>query len=235
MFSSPYGFKTPITGNKTLTKNDDLAIFPASVIATYTLTLAQAAQKSSVFIVNNSAYPQVIAPASGDTLAGPTLLGAGQAIELRSDEQHVWYAFSAAGVASAGAGGSVIVSVSLTAALINGMFAAPVVLAPAPGSGRAIIVESIGIQIVRTSTQFAAGGAVELRYVNGSGAKVTADISAAVITGAAGTAYSNVQGVVTELVPVPNAAVVMTNATQAFTTGTGTAKVRMKYFILDFN
>jgi hypothetical protein len=123
--------------------------------------------------------------------------------------------------------------VSLSAANILAMNGAPVTLIPAPGANRIIIVDHILVKVVRTSTQFANGGAVEFRYTNGAGAKVSADMSATLITGAAGTAYAAVRGVTTELTPVANAPVVITNATAAFITGTGTAKVYIQYRIVN--
>lgn len=126
-------------------------------------------------------------------------------------------------------------AVDLSAANILAMRATPVTLIAAPGAGKINLIEEITVKIVRTSTAFASGGAVEFRYTDGSGAKVTADMSATLITGAAGTAYASCKAVTTELTPVANAAIVITNATGAFTTGTGTAKVYIKYRVLDAN
>jgi hypothetical protein len=124
------------------------------------------------------------------------------------------------------------VQVPLTSANILAMNATPVTLIAAPGAGKIAIVEDILLKMVTTATQYANGGAVEFRYTNGSGAKVTADIAAAVITAGAGTSYTKVSGVEASLTPVANAAIVVTNATAAFITGTGTGVLTIKYRIV---
>jgi hypothetical protein len=86
---------------------------------------------------------------------------------------------------------------------------------------------------VRTATAFTGGGAVEFRYTDASGAKVTADVAAALVTtGGAGTAYAHVRGIEASITPVANAAVVITNATAAFAAGTGTAQLSIVYRIV---
>jgi hypothetical protein len=111
--------------------------------------------------------------------------------------------------------------------------ATPVSLIPAPGAGKIIIVDSILFKMVRTATAYANGGAVEFRYTDGSGAKVTADVAAALITtGGAGTAYAHVAGIEASITPVANAAIIVTNATAPYITGTGTAQVSIRYRIV---
>lgn len=125
------------------------------------------------------------------------------------------------------------VQVSLSSANILALNATPITLVAAPGAGKIVEVVSITLKMVRTGTAYANGGALEFRYTNASGAKVTADIAAAVVTtGGAGTEYSNVKGVVTALTPVANALISVNNATAAFITGTGTAVVTVVYRIL---
>lgn len=124
-------------------------------------------------------------------------------------------------------------SVNLAAADIIAMGTTPVSLIAAPGAGKIILVESITFKMTRTSTAFTGGGALEFRYTDASGAKVSADIAATVVTtGGAGTEYNHVGGVVSSLTPVANAAVVIRNATAAFADGTGTAVVTIKYRIV---
>lgn len=125
------------------------------------------------------------------------------------------------------------VQVPVTSAQILAANATPVTLIAAPGAGKAISVEEIFFRMDRTGTAYANGGALEFRYTNASGAKVTADIAASVVTtGGAGTEYNIVRGVTTSLTPLANAAIVMDNATAAFITGTGTAIVTIKYRIV---
>lgn len=129
-------------------------------------------------------------------------------------------------------GGSGTATVNLTAAQIIAMNATPVSLIAAPGAGMAIIVDNITLKMVTTATGFTGGGALEFRYTNASGAKVSADIAAAVVTAGAGTSFTNVRGVTTSLTPVANAAIVITNATAAFAAGTGTAVVTIQYHVV---
>jgi hypothetical protein len=125
------------------------------------------------------------------------------------------------------------VQVPLAAANIIAMRTTPVSLIAAPGSGKILIVESIVFKMVRTGTAFTGGGALEFRYTDGSGVKVSADIAATVVTtGGAGTEYNQVGGAAASSTPVANAAIVITNATAAFAAGTGTAQASIKYRIV---
>lgn len=124
-------------------------------------------------------------------------------------------------------------SVTLSSANILALSATPISLVAAPGAGKIIIVEGILFKMIRTGTAYANGGALEFRYTDGSGAKVSADVAAAVVTtGGAGTAYAHVGGIEASLTPVADAAIIVTNATAPFITGTGTATVSVKYRIV---
>lgn len=129
-------------------------------------------------------------------------------------------------------GGEGVAHVNLTAAQIIAMGTTPVTLLASPGAGMAIIVDNITVKMTTTATGFTGGGAVEFRYTNASGAKVTADVAAAVVTAGAGTSFTNVRGVVTSLTAVADAAIVITNATAAFAAGTGTAVVAVQYHVV---
>lgn len=122
--------------------------------------------------------------------------------------------------------------ISLSSADILALNATPKTLVAAPGAGKIIAVNRITLKMVTTSTAYANGGALEFRYTDASGAKVTADIAAAVVTAGAGTSYTSVAGVTTSLTNVANAAIVMNNATAPFITGTGTGVVTIQYQIL---
>jgi hypothetical protein len=130
-------------------------------------------------------------------------------------------------------GGSGSAHIALTAAQIIAMGTTPVSLIAAPGAGRVIIVDNITFKMVRTATAFTGGGAVEFRYTDASGAKVTADVAEAVVdTAGAATEFANVRGIEASLTPVANAAIVITNATAAFATGTGTAVVSIDFHVV---
>lgn len=124
------------------------------------------------------------------------------------------------------------VSVSLTAAQIIAMGTTPVTLIAAPASGKCIIVDNISFKMTTTATAFTGGGAVEFRYTNASGTKVTADIAAAVITAAAGVSFTNVRGIEASLTGVVDAPIVIRNATAVFAAGTGSAVITIDYHIV---
>jgi hypothetical protein len=121
--------------------------------------------------------------------------------------------------------------IPITAAQIIAMYTTPIELVPAE-TGSLIVVDDIVLEMTRTSTAFTGGGAVEFRYTDGSGAKVTADIAATVITGSAGTDYTVNKSIVTSLTGVVSSPIVMTNATQVFAAGTGTGVVTIKYHLV---
>ena len=124
------------------------------------------------------------------------------------------------------------VVVTLTAAQIIAMGTTPVSLIAAPGAGKCIIVDNISFKMTTTATVFTGGGAVEFRYTNASGTKVTADIAAAVITAVAGVSFTNVRGIEALLTGTVDAAIVIRNATAAFAAGTGSAVVTIDYHVV---
>lgn len=124
------------------------------------------------------------------------------------------------------------VTVTLTAAQIIAMGTAPVSLIAAPGAGKCIIVDNITFKMVTTATAFTGGGAVEFRYTDASGTKVTADIAAAVVTAGAGTSFTNVRGIEASLTGTANAAIVVRSASAAFAAGTGSATLVIEYHVV---
>lgn len=134
-------------------------------------------------------------------------------------------------VATAIAEVGIIESVNVSAAQIIAMYTTPIELVAAV-DGKTIVVDDIVLKMTRTATAFTGGGAVEFRYTDGSGDKVTADIASTVITGSAGTDYTINKSIVTSLTGVVNSPIVMTNATQVFAAGTGTGVVTIKYHLV---
>ena len=122
-------------------------------------------------------------------------------------------------------------TVNLSAAQIIAMGTTPVEIVAAPGAGKCTIVDNITVKMVTTATAFTGGGAVEFRYTDASGAKVTADVAAAVVTAGAGTSFTNVRGIEASLTCVANAAIVVRNPTAAFAAGTGTAVITIDYHV----
>lgn len=129
-------------------------------------------------------------------------------------------------------GGSV--SVSLTASQLQTMYTTPVNIVPAI-TGKAIIIDSMELDITRTSTAFTGGGVVAVQYdstANGAGTATTATIAATVVTGSAGRTITN--RIPVNLSDVASAAIVgiglyISNQTAVFAAGTGTAIVKVKY------
>ena len=167
--------------------------------------------------------------------------GAGYAIgcEYQATDTGVLYtnvgtATAASFVVGGGSSASqrVTTQTALTSVNILALNATPITLVAAPGAGKVIVVRGITFRMDSTATQYAAGGALEFRYTNASGAKVTADIAASVVQAGAGTSYTSVAGVTTSLTNVVNSPIVINNATAAFTTGTGTANITVVYDII---
>jgi hypothetical protein len=129
------------------------------------------------------------------------------------------------------------VQIPLTAAQINGMYAAPV-LVLAGIAGKAIFVDSVNFDLTGTATQFAAGGVANVQYaatVNGAGTTAHADIAAAVITGA--TALVKTHRIGKDLSSIATASIdgiglYFSNKTGAFTTGTGTGVLTVRYHVV---
>lgn len=122
-------------------------------------------------------------------------------------------------------------TVSLTAAQLIAMGTTPVSIVAAPGVGKCTIVDNITFKMVTTATAFTGGGAVEFRYTDASGTKVTADVAGAVVTAGTGTSFTNVRGIEASLTCTANAPVVIRNATAAFAAGTGTALITIDYHV----
>lgn len=122
-------------------------------------------------------------------------------------------------------------TITLTAANIIAMGTTPVTVIAAPGAGKCTVVDNVTFKMVTTATAFTGGGAVEFRYTDASGAKVTADVAAAVVTAGAGTSFTNVRGIEASLTCVANAPIVVRNPTAAFAAGTGTATLTIEYHV----
>ena len=125
-------------------------------------------------------------------------------------------------------------SIALTSANLLAMNGAAVNLIAAPPSGYFIIVDNLIFVMTRTATAYASGGALTFQYTAGVSV-TTGTIPASVLT-TAGAAITQTQlgpisGASGTVVPVATG-IEVTNATGAFTTGTGTAKVVIDYRIV---
>lgn len=230
MLGSVYEQITPVTtADLAATRDTDMFSMESGTNAIRTLTLWKTRERDRFFITNNSSYLGVAALHADDTsFIGSKLILPGQVAEFASDDVGNWRRVNGSPF------GQIIKA--LTAANIIAMGTTPVVLVPAPGAGRVIIVKGIGFQMTRTATAFTGGGAVEFRYTDDSGAKVSADVAESVVdTGGAGVAYVHVAGIEASITPVANAAIVIRNPTAAFADGTGTAKVTIDFVVHDYN
>jgi len=126
-------------------------------------------------------------------------------------------------------------TVSLSAAQINGMAAAPVQLVAAPGAGKTLVVDKVAIRLTRSATAFASGGVGIVQYgptVTGGGIQaLDSTIAATFFTGAAGASETVRNGAVMSDTgtTLQNLGLFISNQTGAFTTGTGTATVDVWY------
>lgn len=129
-------------------------------------------------------------------------------------------------------------TVALTAANLNGMYAAPVQILAAPGAGKSIVITKLVFTITRTATAFANGAAAIVQYgstVHGGGTQaLDSTLASTVLTGSAGTTVSARNGaVISDLAAatIQNAGVYISNGTAAFDTGTGTAVADVWYVV----
>jgi hypothetical protein len=114
-------------------------------------------------------------------------------------------------------------TVTLTASQVNGAYAAPAALIPAPGAGLTILPLSMAVY-TNVSTAFAAGANAAVQYgatVHGGGTNAfSAVIPTAEITAASSQIYWLGPHAGAALTGITNAGLYFSNITQAFTTGT---------------
>ena len=139
------------------------------------------------------------------------------------------------GIAAAGVPSSV--QVAMTAAQFNGMYAAPVLLVAAPGANSMIVVDSIALVMTYGSAAFAAGGVVAAQYdstANGAGVIASTTEAAADYFATASTVFKlNPGAVLAPFTTCANKGLYLSNITQAFTTGTGSAFiVKVRYHVI---
>lgn len=120
--------------------------------------------------------------------------------------------------------------VTLTSAQVLALNGTPVTLISAPWAGLFVDVISVTAAVDYNSAAYATNTTIELRYTNGSGAKVSADV-AALLTATADKTVT-VKGVTTELVNVANAPVVARVATGNPVTGNSPISFQVTYRIL---
>lgn len=122
---------------------------------------------------------------------------------------------------------------NLSSANILAMNGAPVTILAAQGASTTIIVDQIALAMTTTSTQYASGGVVSFQYHGASTNLMSTTIAAGVITAGAGTSLTAL-GEANSQTGVSNVGIDITNATGAFTTGTGTGILYIRYRVLPF-
>ncbi len=241
LFLTPNVVSSTATTSSTIAATTDITVYTITAAAAATLpattgqygglVLSNRTGGQGLTTVQNAATSTAnvtLTPASGDAIVGPTILAPGQYALLSSNGGGIWYSDVNDGASGGGASVQSTV-VPLTSANILALNTTPLSLVASPGSGKATKVLNIGLKMTTTATQYANGGALEFRYTNGSGTKVSADIAAAVITTTAGTSYTAVMGIEASLTLVTAAAIVVNAASADFITGTGTGVFFIQY------
>ena len=234
-FGGNYQRIQAVTASATIEDGVDLVLVTPAAATTITLPTPVGKYPEEdngygrIRVVNlgSTGIPVTVAAAAGSIVGQTLLVQSGQSVDCESDGVGTWYANFGARQ------NSFEVNYALTSANILAMNGAAVTILPAMGANKVTIVEHIFLKMVTTATQYANGGAVEFRYTNASGAKVTADIAAAVITAGAGTSYTANAGITTSLTALANALICVTNATAAFITGTGTGVITIRFRVID--
>lgn len=189
---------------------------------------------SADIIVGNSSNVATAVAMTGDvhiSNAGVTTVQTGAITGSKIANNAVDYAQLAPDVAATA-------TVTLTAAQVLGMYATPVQLVAAPGSGKLILIDSILWDIAFVSAQYAAGGAIQAQYgntIHGAGSPASASIAAATLNGVSASGFlANGSGSATLNAPatVENTAVFLSNATAAFTTGDSTVNLYVRYRVV---
>lgn len=116
--------------------------------------------------------------------------------------------------------------VTLTSAQIKALNTTPITLVAAPGAGVYVSVDEIVATLNFGTTPYTGANAMEFRYTNGSGAKVTGDAASAWIDSASSAAVKVIAAAVT---PVANAAVVASVPTANPAAGDSTISLDIYY------
>jgi hypothetical protein len=163
-----------------------------------------------------------------------TVTAAGSSLYLQvannlSDLNSVSSALSNLGLTATAAAGLGYVNIAMTLAQWNGMYAAPFQIVAAPGANKILRLASMVIYQTYGSAQLTAGGVVALQYGNsahGAGPLASNSEQASDFTGAAANQnyfFIGTSGNGSNAADQTNAGLFLSNATQAFATGTGSS------------
>lgn len=124
--------------------------------------------------------------------------------------------------------------IAMTAAQFNGMYATPYLMLAAPAAGSVIVIKNFVLAQAYGGAAYASGGAINLQYGNtthAAGVAASNTISAASITGMNASQQVGTNGLMAAGANTATA-IYLTNATGAFTTGTGTWNVHVWYAVV---
>jgi len=128
------------------------------------------------------------------------------------------------------------VTVTISAAEFNGMYAAPKLLLAAGGANTLIVLEQISLAMTYVSAAYAAGGTVAVQYdstVNGAGIAASSTTADTLFQQTASTTYTMTAGTVFRpFSTTVNKGLYLSNITGAFTTGDSTFVAHLWYRII---
>lgn len=122
--------------------------------------------------------------------------------------------------------------VEVTSAEVLAINTTPKTLVAAPWAGYCLVLESLFFFYDFNSAAYATNTTLEARYTDGSGAKVTADISSLIDETA--DAYALAKSVASLVVPVPNSPIVLTAASGDPVTWDSPLYVTVNYKIVQY-
>lgn len=127
------------------------------------------------------------------------------------------------------------IKVPLTSAQIKTLFSAPTAVLAAPGAGAAYDILDAFLDYAYGTTQYAAGGAIQLSYGTGVTTPATATVAATFLTSPTASQAIKVAGALASslLSAVANKAIYIAAATADFTTGDGTINLIINYRTLN--
>ena len=120
--------------------------------------------------------------------------------------------------------------VTFSSAQLLALHTTPITLVAAPGTGKTIIVDEVIWKTTYATSAYTGSNAIEIRYTDGSGSKVSADVPAAVLNISSGTQSYISRGA--SVAYTTNAAVVAVVPAADPAAGAGTATATVKYRIV---